>query len=178
MTYIDPVVMHAYTTFLPVAKAEVGKWPIIGYGAKITGVIYVNRSDKKSRSDTRKALADMVKKGFSVCVYPEGTTHKEPQTIEFRPGTFKIAADTKTPVLPIALEYQNESVSWAGDESFLTHLFQVCKNKTIQVKMAFGTPITGGDPTEIIKNTQSFIDEKLFSFRKSWRLSLPKERVV
>ncbi|MFQ5446551.1 MAG: lysophospholipid acyltransferase family protein [Saprospiraceae bacterium] len=42
-SYLDPVVALRDVMALPVAKAEVASWPLIGYGAKISGILYVKR---------------------------------------------------------------------------------------------------------------------------------------
>ena len=163
-TYLDPVVMHRYFTFLPVAKSEVGNWPIIGYGAKITGVLYVQRANKESRQATRKAIAQTVQSGHSVVIYPEGTTHIQPQTIEFRMGTFKIAAASGIPVVPVAVDYADPVYAWIGDDTFIPHLLKICRKSQIDVKMAIGQAQHNADPEALRRQCQAWIDHQLSSF--------------
>lgn len=175
-SYLDPVVMHRDVTFLPVAKAEIASWPVIGYGAKITGVLYVKRENQTSRRNTRIAMVDTFEKGHSICIYPEGTTHTEPQTIEFRMGTFKIAAENNFPIIPVAIEYKDEKDAWIGKDTFLPHLFRLSAKRQIDVRMAFGNPVFDSDPIILKNKVQNWIDVQLTQFRTDWDLPLATQQ--
>lgn len=160
-SYLDPVLMHSQCIFLPLAKAEVSKWPIIGYGAKITGVMFVKRESQKSRRQTRKAIAVCLKDGHSVCIYPEGTTHTKPHTIEFRKGTFKIAAENGYPIIPVALDYSDMEVAFVGNDNFIPHLFRLCHKQYVDAIVSFGPPIMANDPEALLTETKRWIDNEL-----------------
>lgn len=160
-SYLDPVVMHRDLLFLPVAKSEVAKWPIIGYGSKITGILFVERENKQSRQETRQAMVEAIEKGFSVCIYPEGTTHTQPQTIAFKKGTFISAAKNKLPIVPVALDFDDINVAWVGDDTFLPHLLSLCKKPGIKARIAYGKPIINEDSEALLAESQAWIDRKL-----------------
>lgn len=165
-SYLDPVVLHKNYLFTPITKAEVSKWPIIGYACKITGVLFVQRENKSSRKETRQALVDTIQTKSSVCIYPEGTTHIEPQTLNFHKGAFVQAALYNLPVVPVALDYVDPSVAWIGDDTFLPHLFKLCKKDSIEVDLAIGPAILDTDHERLLKQTQTWIDLKLTRGKK------------
>ena len=55
-SYFDPLTIMKDLLVLPVIKAEVSKWPIIGQGAEMSGVIFVNRNNRDSRKETSKKI--------------------------------------------------------------------------------------------------------------------------
>lgn len=171
-SYLDPVVFHQNHIFLPVAKADVARWPLIGYGVKITGVLYVKRADKESRRQTREAIADTLRAGKSVFICPEGTTHTKPQTIPFRKGTFVVAAEQGFPIVPVAIEYQDPLDAWVGNDSFIPHLFRLCKKPVIEVSVGLGRAIYSNDPDRLLQETQKWIDNRLKEIRADWKLPL------
>jgi 1-acyl-sn-glycerol-3-phosphate acyltransferase len=48
---------------LPGIKAEVANWPIVGYGAKVTGVLFLKRESAESRKRTLNGIAEKLQEG-------------------------------------------------------------------------------------------------------------------
>ena len=140
-SYADPIIASVAVAFLPVAKAEVEKWPLIGWGAEITGVLYVKRENKQSRADTRTAIREGLKAGDPVLIYPEGTTSNTLSTLPFRASAFQVAAELGVPVVPITLHYGDPEDNWGGKESFITHFLHTFSKPEMNVWIDFGTPI-------------------------------------
>ena len=65
-SYLDPVVLLRDILAVAVAKKEVQDWPIIGYGARISGAIFVDRSNKESRRETREAIGEAIRDGYFI----------------------------------------------------------------------------------------------------------------
>ena len=97
-SYSDIMVMMNFLHCSFVAKAELRSWPLIGFGAEVAGNIFVNRSDPNSRKQTVLDIKEKLKQGYTVTVFPEGTTFEGPLVKEFKHGTFKIAAEGGIPV--------------------------------------------------------------------------------
>lgn len=171
-SYIDPFVETLHITALAVAKAEVRSWPIIGFGIKITGTYFVQRENKLSRKATREGIAETIKNGHSMLVYPEGTTTDLPQTIDFKPRTFHMAAENKVKIVPIAIEYQDPSDAWIGEDTFLRHFFQVFAKKKVICAVHYGEPIWTPDGEELKDKVKSWIDRELISIRAEWNLAV------
>ncbi|MCC6724197.1 MAG: 1-acyl-sn-glycerol-3-phosphate acyltransferase, partial [Saprospiraceae bacterium] len=116
-SYIDPIVTLRDVQALPVAKAEMAAWPVIGFGARVTGIMFVKRESKKSRADVLAAMLETLKLGYSVIIFPEGTTHIEPQTIDFRTGAFNMAAREGFSMVPMAIDYADLGDAWVGNDT-------------------------------------------------------------
>ena len=173
-SYIDPVVAAYFVAFMPVAKAEVSSWPLIGFGAKITGIVYVKREEKNSRADTRTAVREALKKGYPVLIYPEGTTTDEHKTRPFRAGTFQIAAEENVPVVPISIEYGDKTATWIGKDTFIPHFIRCFSHWQMDVFIHFGEPIFEKEGESLMVKTQEAIDNQLIIFKQKKSLSLYK----
>lgn len=169
-SYIDPFVETLHITALAVAKAEVRSWPIIGFGIKITGTYFVQRDDKSSRKAAREGIARTIKNGYSMLVYPEGTTTDLPQTIAFKPRTFDMAAENNVKIVPIAIEYQDSTDAWIGDDTFIRHFFQVFAKKKVICKVHYGGPMWAEEGAILKEKVQRWIDGELMVIRENWGL--------
>ncbi len=160
-SYLDPIVVLRDVEALPVAKAEVASWPLIGFAAKATGIMYVKRQSKRSRLSTLMAIRQTLINGHSVLLYPEGTTHLQARTISFRKGGFRVAAELGIPVIPIAIDYPDSSNAWVGDDAFIPHFLRVFGKKFMDVYISYGPPLYDDDPEHLIRRTREWIDEQL-----------------
>lgn len=167
-SYIDPAVISRDVPGFPVSKAEVANWPVIGTGARLTGVLYIKREDPQSRKHTRSAIGDKIREGFPVILFPEGTTHNRPQSIPFRPGAFAIAAAQEIPVVPVAIDFRNPQDYWLGADTFLPHFIQCFGKKYTDVVIRYGTAIRHHNPETLLRETQDSVDEFLAGIRRDF----------
>lgn len=167
-TYFDSLVILNNILGYPIAKKEVASWPLVGAACKATGVIFVNRENKKSRLKTRTQINLVLKKGFSILNTPEGTTHIEPVTIDFKPGAFVLAAQLGVPIIPIAVDYKNLSDAWIGDDTFIPHFLRCFGKWRTEIKISYLSPIYSDNADELISKSKKQIDNELLRFRKEW----------
>ncbi len=81
------------------AKAEIMKWPLIGFLLKKAGIIGVNRG--KSDMAAAKECLRVLKKGEKLLMFPEGTRVKEGEVSEAQTGAAMFATRTGTPLVPV-----------------------------------------------------------------------------
>lgn len=63
----------------------------------------VDRSNRIASYRALKRVEENIKNGLSLILYPEGTMSKNPPEMgDFKAGAFKLAVDTKVPILPIS----------------------------------------------------------------------------
>lgn len=166
-SFSDPLVICRYLKAFVIAKAEVSGYPIINKGAQLTGVIWVDRQDKGSRTSTRDKMIETIKEGYNVLVYPEGTVGTDKLTLPFRKGTFIEAAAHNIPVIPIAIEYKSPKDLWVLEKFIPQYLYQFSKWRT-EVKIHISRPIYHTDGQELHDLAQSWIDYHLSEMQKGW----------
>lgn len=166
-SFIDPVVILNYIYALPLAKAEVNSYPLIGFGARMTGILYVVRDSTDSRLDARQSIANTLLDGWSVLIYPEGTTEITTKSGHFKKGSFEIASVINTPVVPTAIEFQDTKDHWKNESLFAQYLYQFGKRKCV-CRIEFGQPMLSENPEELLERSQDWIDERLIQFREEF----------
>ena len=168
-SYLDSICIFQHLDACPVVKAEVAKWPIIGFGLRHSGTVFVDRESKESRRQTRQQIAEFVKQGISTIVFVEGTTYVGPQLGEFRPGTFMTAVEGRFEVTPIAIEFEKQDVAWVGKDTFIPHFIEIFgKYKEIRVKVAFGKPIVSTEWEQLRDDCRSWVESETSRMRRAF----------
>lgn len=89
-----------------VAKDSIRHVPLLSMWMKRLHCQFLNRDDKKAGLKTILACIELVKKGTSICIFPEGTrceSEDNTEMLPFKEGSFKIAEKTGCTILPIAI---------------------------------------------------------------------------
>lgn len=168
-SYMDPVILVRDIAGFPVSKAEVASWPIIGYGAKLTGVLFLKRESASSRRSTLNGISAKVREGFPVILFPEGTTHDHPTTIELKRGGFQLAADGGFPIVPVMMEYGDPADYWIGNDTFLPHFFRRFSERRMIVNVRYGEPLSGNNAQELQQKTRTWIDHQLVELHRQMK---------
>jgi 1-acyl-sn-glycerol-3-phosphate acyltransferase len=159
--YLDIFIVAALTPGAFVAKAELQRWPFLKTGAKLTNTIFVSRSELQSLIATMNKIKASVKKGIPVALFPEGTSYKGPLTKPFKKGSFKIAADTGIPVIPMAIHFEDENDAWVGDDTFVGHFFRQMGKPVTRATIRYGKPATNSDYKVLLQETRDQIETML-----------------
>jgi 1-acyl-sn-glycerol-3-phosphate acyltransferase len=112
-----------------VAKRELTKVPLFGYGLKVTGQILVDRKDHAQAIEVLRA--NLGKHGVSVVFFGEGERSHGRKLAPFKKGGAAFAIDAGLPVVPVAV---------AGSERVLPKHSLVVLPGLIRV--TFGEPIS------------------------------------
>lgn len=166
-SFTDPIVLSKYLSAFIIAKAEVASYPVINKGAEVTGVLYVQRDDKNSRTETRKAFVDVIKAGYNILIYPEGTISTSQEPIPFKKGTFFEAAREGITIVPVAIEFRNQKDLWTIHNFIGQYFNQFSKWKT-EVKLSFGPPLNSEDGEQLLSDSYEWIRTELLSLQKNW----------
>jgi 1-acyl-sn-glycerol-3-phosphate acyltransferase len=99
--------VFAIATVLPrytfVAKAELRKIPIFGWGAEGAGVVFLARENRKSAFEAYEVVAQKIARGLNVVVFPEGTRGMSYSLRPFKKGPFVLAIAAGAPVVPVVV---------------------------------------------------------------------------
>ncbi|WP_433312607.1 lysophospholipid acyltransferase family protein [Micromonospora sp. CA-269861] len=116
VSWLDILAVLAVAPTRMVAKREIRSWPVVGLLAAAAGTVFVDRSRPLALPTTVDRVADALRAGRSVAVFPEGTTWCAGTDATdcrpgggFRPATFQAAIDTGSPVVPLRLTYRCEA---------------------------------------------------------------------
>ncbi|MDO4331819.1 MAG: lysophospholipid acyltransferase family protein [Eubacteriales bacterium] len=114
-----------------IAKKEMLRYPLLVNWMKNLHCLFLDRDDLKEGMKTILAAIDKMKSGISICIFPEGTRNRVPDTfLPFHAGSLKVAEKAKCPIVPMAIVN-------AGD-IFEDHLPKI---KKVKVIIEYGEPI-------------------------------------
>lgn len=163
-SYLDPILLLSQIEAFPVAKAELESWPLLGKGAQQAGILYLRRENMGSRAAILKDISKAISDGFSVMLFPEGTTSALPcGLLPFKRGAFRAAAQEGFPVTPVALCFVETADFWVGSDTFLQHAFRRFKQKTIEVKIVFGPLLHDADAVVLQEKSWHWIESQLIA---------------
>ncbi len=164
---LDPLIQLGYLDAFIVSKAEVGSYPVLGRGAKETGIILVHRHDQTSRRYALEAIEEKLREGFPVLIYPEATTYGGDLTGDFKRGAIELARRLDVPVVPVMIEYPDKKYYWVNDP-LLTYFKNIFSSPGIHnVKGMVGSEIKSNSPESIVEDTRAAIDRMILEARAS-----------
>ena len=87
-----------------VSKMEMGKVPLLNIWMQHIGCLFLDRDDLRQGMKTIQKGAEMIKSGYSMYIFPEGTRSREKDKfLPFHGGSFKMADKAGCPIIPVAL---------------------------------------------------------------------------
>ena len=99
-----PVLLgHLDVQFRWLAKVELFRIPIFGRAMRKAGYISIDRSDRQSAIQSLKTASEIIKKGVSVLIFPEGTRSRDGKIRPFKKGGFVMAIDSGVPIVPVTI---------------------------------------------------------------------------
>ena len=86
------------------AKKELFRIPLLAQGMRAIGIIEVDRSARSAvHTEVNRSARELVEKGRSLIIYPEGTRPRDGVLDPFKKGAFTMAISSQLPVLPVAI---------------------------------------------------------------------------
>ncbi|MEU9332850.1 lysophospholipid acyltransferase family protein [Streptomyces sp. NPDC048290] len=131
ISWLDIPLLAAVRPARMLAKTEIRHWPVAGALAARGGTLFIDRDRLKALPRTVAALADILRHGAAVGVFPEGSTWCGRAQGTFRRAAFQAALDAGVPVQPVRLHYRvtggpaTTVPAFIGEDSLVTSLWRV-----------------------------------------------------
>ncbi|MEP4149221.1 MAG: HAD-IB family hydrolase [Halioglobus sp.] len=113
--YIAPALVKR--DYFMMGKIEAGDLPILGPMLKDAGFILFDRTNRDAAIAACDDAAERIKKGYSLCIAPEGTRSYSKRLEPFKKGAFHIALQTGAPIVPIVVK--NATELWPRGQNFV-----------------------------------------------------------
>ncbi len=127
VSWVDVPVIGSQAPVFFLAKAEVGRWPVVGALARIGGTLFIRRGSGDSDSVLQQ-VAGFLREKKSVIFFPEATTTDGRRIKKIHAKLLGAALQTGTPIQPLVLCYVtaagtlDERVPFINDTSMAQHL--------------------------------------------------------
>ena len=147
LSWLDILLIAGTSGASFVSKAEVRRWPVVGWLASLHGTVYVARAERSAVRGQVGALRAALASGRAMALFPEGTTDGGGEVLlPFRPSLLA-ALYPPIPgiaVQPVAIDYgaAGPDIAWIGEESARSNVRRVLgRRDPIPVTVRFLDPI-------------------------------------
>jgi len=147
ISWLDIVVIHAAGYCRFVSKSDVKHWPIVGTLATGSGTLYIERTSRRDAMRVVHHMAERLRVGDVLAVFPEGTTGDGRSMLPFHANLLQAAISANAPVLPLALRFVDVHTgavhfapSFVGDETLLGSLWRTLGASSLGAEVHFGVP--------------------------------------
>lgn len=106
-SYLDTATLFAFLgrRIGMVAKKELLKVPILGYGMGYVNVMAIDRTNRERAIETMDAATKRLRSGISFGVFAEGTRAMPGEFLPFKKGAFYMAVQASVPIVPVAIKH-------------------------------------------------------------------------
>lgn len=147
--HISWIDVFAILSALPgrfVAKAEIGRWPLLGWLVTLVGTLYIERGRRHAVAMMNHRVREYLKAGETITVFPEGTTTDGTQMLPFHSNLIAPAFEASCDVWPVALRYTergqpSRASAFIGDMGLVTSLWNILIARDLAIEVAFLAPI-------------------------------------
>jgi len=148
ISWLDIAAIHAAVPHARfVSKADVLRWPLLGRLIRDAGTLFIERERKRDALRVVHAMADALKAGDTVAIFPEGTTGSGPEPLPFHANLLQAAVATGTPVQPVVLRFAgdqapySDAVVYVGDTTLVQSMWRVASAQGLCAHVQLLSPI-------------------------------------
>ena len=162
VSYVDAILIHATVRGVLVSRADVAGWPVIGWLARRTGTLFIDRKRIRDVVRLNEQMRKVLDRGDGVIFFPEGTSTSGEAVTKFRSPLLNVAAKERYPVHHAAIHYASdtfnvrEHVCWWRDMTFTDHLYSLLKRPGFQARIRFGeTPAVADERKDLADDLET-----------------------
>lgn len=154
ISYLDIFVLGSSVNGVFVAKSEIESWPIINKLCKLGRTIFVNRNDIIRVKGQMNRITNILKSGYSVILFPEGTSSDGSKVLPFKSSLLGVIED-KGPqefyIQPLSISYSKLDgipleikfrpfFAWFGNMDLISHVWTFLGLGFSEVNVNFHEP--------------------------------------
>ncbi len=143
VSWLDIHVLHSLLPVRFISKAEVRGWPVIGWLAEEVGTVFLVREKKSDAMRVNQLMANHLREGDLLALFPEGTTSDGREVLPFYPSLFQPAVEARAQIWPARLRYLDdegntcEAAAYYGGMTLAESLWRVARQGSIVVEVEF-----------------------------------------
>ncbi|MEY5098618.1 MAG: hypothetical protein RJA36_1337 [Pseudomonadota bacterium] len=145
ISWLDIIVISAAAPCRFVSKSEVRRWPVVGLLVEGTGTLFIEREKRRDARRVVFQIAERLRAGDMLTVFPEGTTGDGRSLLPFHPNLLQAAVDTDMPVQLLGLRYRHalkgehhDAPTYVGDTSLVASVWRTLGSRHVQAELHVG----------------------------------------
>ncbi len=169
ISWLDIYLVHSLRAARFVAKAEISRWPLLGFLTDRTGALFIERGKRHAVREVNHRIAQMLRAGDMIGVFPEGTTSDGARLLPFHANLIQPAIDVGVPILIAGLRYRERdgrpttATSYTGDTSLLESIVRMARHGPLLAELHLIEAIDGRIATrhEVARKARALIAASL-----------------
>jgi 1-acyl-sn-glycerol-3-phosphate acyltransferase len=147
ISWLDIPLLYSIAPMGFVSKAEVDKWPILGFIARFGNSLFHDRGSHDSARSVLSAMIERLQQGKRVTIFPEGGILPGEHIKPFHARMFAAAIESGALVQPLMLRYVKDGrhyrdIRFRPRENFLANFFRLLTQPVRLAEVAILEPIT------------------------------------
>lgn len=181
MGFIDVICLNSLIPCVFITSIELKETPVLGQIAELAGCGYVERRSRIRIQQELLEIAQILKQGFRVALYPEAGSSNGEQVLPFKKTLLMSAPVAELPILPYVFNYTQvngqpiefkyrDHLTWYGDQSFLNSIWKAFQLKSIDCEIEFLTPqqfSKDEDREQVALSVHGIINKKFKPFKSN-----------
>jgi 1-acyl-sn-glycerol-3-phosphate acyltransferase len=147
ISWLDILVLNAAHPSRFVSKADVKGWPLLGSLITGAGTLYIERESRRDAMRVVHHMAERLREGDILTVFPEGTTGDGRELLPFHANLLQAAITANVPVLPLALSFVDslrgglhDGPLFIGDTTLAASIWSTLCADGVQAQVHYGEP--------------------------------------
>ena len=146
ISWLDIYLIYGARRVHFVSKAEVRKWPLVGWLAHQGGTLFIERGRRADTARINQEMRDLMQHGAWVGVFPEGTTSDGRGVHKFYSSLLQPAVELACPIVPVAIRYTTHHGEYTAVPAYIDgislweSLQRIISGTGLVAELSFGKP--------------------------------------
>jgi len=171
ISWLDIPLMASLSNPRFLSKAEVRKWPIIGWAAEKLNTLFIVRGQRTATEAASAAIREGLENNDRILIFPEGKTTEGAEIGFLFPRLFGAAIQSRAKVQPVVIHYTDENtaghtselIPYTGTQTLVNNMWLMLGCKNPQAHVYFLEPLEseGALRKELAANIQQQMQDCL-----------------
>ena len=169
VSWLDIQLVHSLRAARFVAKAEIARWPVLGYLTARSGALFIERGRRHAVRDVNHRAADLLRGGEMIGMFPEGTTGDGRRLLPFHANLIEPAIDAAVPIVVAGIRYREVgggptmATDYVGDTTLMQSLLRIARHGPLVAELTLIEALDGASMTrhEVARTARALIADAL-----------------
>lgn len=146
ISWLDIFVLNAHHPSRFIAKSDIRRWPLVGRLVVGVGTLFVDRTRRRDAARINAQVADALKNGDVIALFPEGTTTFGRELLPFHGSLLQPVIHADGQVVPAAIRYthvdgsHSDAAAYVGDTSLIESVRMLLRARRTRVRLHLAEP--------------------------------------
>jgi 1-acyl-sn-glycerol-3-phosphate acyltransferase len=170
VSWLDIAALHASCPQARfVSKADVLAWPLIGRLVSGAGTLFIERTSKRDALRVVHQVAQALKEGHTIAVFPEGTTSDGRGMLPFHANLLQAAISSSAPVQPAVLRFSqpghavSPAIEFVGNTTLVQSMWRIASADGLRAHLQWLAPVPSAEAErrQLAAQLQALIAQRL-----------------